>query len=186
MNPSALSLILAAPEAWVTQDTLEAAGVPVAELEGLEAEGLLVRWPLPKGLAWTLTPWGVWVADTRIVEKPVRGPLRAVKRKREHPQLGKLKYVRDTALDTPHFAEGRFDMESDGRDLPQVKIPRHAHECPLDFPELVPDPLPGPEFLEDEEGEPVRLFGERAVTVRIDKRIKGKRAKTTKAKRRTA
>ncbi len=53
---------------------------------------------------------------------------------------------------------------------------KHAHEVQLLWPELVVDPLPGPEFLVDEvSGEVLRLFagatGTGGVPVRIDPRL---------------
>jgi hypothetical protein len=48
--------------------------------------------------------------------------------------------------------------------------------CRLRYPERVPDTAPGPEYLVDPVSErPVRLFGERAVLVVIDRRLRGKR-----------
>lgn len=48
-------------------------------------------------------------------------------------------------------------------------LPPQARQSRLDYPDLVPAPVPGPEYLTDEDGEPILLF--RGYKARIDPRL---------------
>lgn len=48
-------------------------------------------------------------------------------------------------------------------------LPRQSQQCGLQYPELIPDPVAGPEYLTDEEGEALMFFGGYKAT--IDRRL---------------
>jgi hypothetical protein len=65
----ALQVIIDTDLAWTFNARLANAGVRPETLAGLEADGWVVRWPTPKGLAWTLAPWGAQMLNQVIVEE---------------------------------------------------------------------------------------------------------------------
>jgi hypothetical protein len=64
-----------------------------------------------------------------------------------------------------------------------VRVPAERWMRRLPFPELVPDPLPGPdsEYLLDEAGEPVRLLQQLVTRAKPRRRRKPKRGKAKRA-----
>jgi len=157
----ALDVIVLAAEAWTTIAALaleDVADATLAELVGLE---LVERWDPPlagpgmrEELA-TLTPWGAYVLGVEIDERMT---------------------VEDgDAIEVPFWV-----MRGKGSDC--VVLPKHARECCLPFPELVPDRESEPEDAEvDVEPrylidpwteEPVAIWG---VPVEIERRQRSRR-----------
>ncbi len=147
------------------------AWTPVADLgneaavDGLITGGLVIRWTTRVIDVATLTPFGAWLMEVELVER--------VRRKGEDLE------------EEPMWAK---------RPAPprQLRLPRHAHEIRYPWMETFPDPLPGPEYLiDDESGKPVELFAKLfdgewigGVRIVIDKRMraKGKKGKGTRLK----
>ncbi len=155
--------VVAAPEAWSRAEDLALAFGPevVTALIGL---GWLDLWQRPDYTAITLTPIAAVRLKVRIVEHWATAP-----KDKDDPSPGRC------VAEMPGWRDESTPERA-------VKLPRHAHEVELPFPELVPDHRPGPELLIDEVSEePVRLFQDalrpRGVTVVIDRRIRGRKAK---------
>jgi hypothetical protein len=176
-----LDAIVAGVEAWSMVDALEAAGHGGATLAGLEAAGFVERWERPDGLAVTLTPWGKYCREVEIGERTI--VVRVAKTEGGQPVIG-----RDGEPATVGVPELVPYWKAPGTPT----APRSALRvgCRLPFPELVPDPLPGPEYLVDEISEkPIELFARlfdgspvEGVKVVIDKRLK-KPARSRSGKR---
>ncbi len=125
----------------------------ITSLVGL---GLVERWTARGIDAVTLTPWGAWIMGVEIIER--------------------VKIVGDEIEEDPVWVEKPAAPR-------QLRLPRRQHEVRFPWMEVFEDPLPGPEFLVDEEsGKPIELFARMfdgewigGVRVKIDRRMKGKK-----------
>lgn len=125
-----LDVIVAGDLAWSMVRDLEGRGHDAEALFEAIALGVVTLWPLPRGQAVTLTPWGAAVLKVEIHERVYQ------RRKELH--------------EDPYWAEA-------GTEPKPLRIPNRPGEVPLTWPELVEDPTPNP-ILEDEWG-PVKLWG---------------------------
>lgn len=169
---AALEAIVTGQEAWSMLGQLLAVGHTEATLAGLEAAELVERWERPDGQAVTLSPWGKFLCDREILERVTL--LR--EDKTEDDAIGRRVVVKVEVEDVRLFW-GREGQEPTG----PVRLPRRRHEFRMPYPDLRAAPGPGPEYLLDDDGEPVRLFARlydgtptEGVPVEVDRRIKGK------------
>jgi hypothetical protein len=176
--------------AWSMVATLEARGHAAETLAGLEAAELVERWDRPDGLAVTLTPWGKYVRDVVLLERP-----RIVREEQtDRDDKGKRITVRVEREDIELY----WGTEDPSRPRP-VRLPYRRREFSMPHPELKPDPTPGPEYMLNDEGSPVELFkglfngqNVEGIKVEVDNRLggartkKGKAATKAKAKKRKA
>lgn len=187
----------ATPCAWK-----RAADLDPFHLASCVSKGLVSLWEANRagagfvaGTLAVLTPYGAYRAQTvmterwryhAVTEKKSRDDMERQRSRRgrdkdERPRAGagagstvKPTVKVRVAEENPYFK--RVEPDKNGK-LPLVhrtiRLPRRAREVELACPELVPDPAPGPEYLTDDEGEPVNLFG---LPVPIStKPLKGKR-----------
>lgn len=136
----ALAAIVAAPEAVIDREDLEAEGVRGATLAVLEAAGLVVRWEVRGATMVTLTPRGERHLNVEIVEHW------------EHRAGGDVEVPRWRACPPPWEARRR---------RPVRMRPSRLGECGLALPELVVSSAPGPAELA-ELAEEVERFRQRA------------------------
>lgn len=145
-----LVTILRSRRAWVS-------GLDGLLVDRLEEAGMVIRWAtdigghdLEGGPYVTLTPWG---AEQLGVELRERHCVRWVHEPDHHERV---------LIEEPHWVKAGLPQRS-------FVLPRQAQQCGLEYPELVPDPSPGPEYLVDEEGTEVTLLG--GYKVKIDPRL---------------
>jgi hypothetical protein len=184
---AALEAIVTGAEAWSMVGALEAAGHGTATLAGLEAAELVERWERPDGQAVTLTPWGQFLCDRAILER-----VALLREDKIEEDGGGRRVVVKVEVEDVRLFWGREGQEACG----PVRLPRRRHEFRLPYPDLRAAPGPGPEYLLDDDGEPVRLFARlydgtpvEGVPVEVDRRLKGakkKGGKKKKGKRRKA
>lgn len=146
-----LEAIVRGRRAWV-------AGLAELVVGRLVEAGFVVVWSsdawgheLVGGPYATLTPWG---AERLGVELRERHWVKWVHTASHHERV---------LVEEPYWA--RVNSRPHG---PFV-LPHQARQCGLDYPELVPDSAPGPEYLADEEGKPITFFG--GYRARIDGRL---------------
>lgn len=158
--------------AWSMVETLRADGHAGETLASLETTGLVDHWSHPSGPAVTLSPWGKFVQDVEILERPTTVQEEATDR----DELGKRVRVKVAREDVELF----WGKEDPSRRRP-FRLPRRRREFSTPLPELIPDPGPGPEYLLDDDGEPVQLFAAlftgTGFPVEIDHRLGGEKSK---------
>jgi hypothetical protein len=178
-----LEAIMTGQEAWSMVAALEATGHAAGTLAGLVAAELVVPWDRPDGKAVTLTPWGQFLTDREIHERVTL--LR--EEKVEENGAGRRVTIKVEVEDVRLFW-GREGQEASG----PMRLPRRRHEFRMPYPDLRAAPGPGPEYVLDEDGDPVTLFARlydgtptEGVPIVVDKRIRGKgKRKGKKARRR--
>lgn len=147
----ALGKILKGRRAWIS-------GLAEPARGDLVRAGYIVLWTTDKrgrvlegGPYATLTPWGAERLGVELRER------RWVKWIHNHDRCERV------LIEEPYWAQVTNRLPR------SFVLPHQAHQCGLDYPELVPDPAPGPEYLVDEEGAPVTLLG--GYKARIDYRL---------------
>lgn len=146
-----LGRIIGGRRAWV-------AGLGGTVVERLVEVGFVVRWErdawgrsLVGGPYTTLTPWG---AERLGVELRERHWVRW-----DHYS----DHYERVLVEEPYWAR------VNGHTRSSFVLPHQARQCGLDYPELVPDPAPGPEYLVNEDGKPITFLG--GYKARIDHRL---------------
>jgi hypothetical protein len=143
---AALEAIIRNRRAWI-------AGLGVEVVERLVVAQIVVLWatdsqgrPLEGGPYATLTPYG---AEQLGVELRERRWIKWVHQAGYHERM---------LIEEPYWVRI-------GRPQRAFVLPGQARQCGLDYPELVPDPAEGPEYLVDEEGSPITLLGGHEVVI---------------------
>lgn len=166
---SALEAILGGEEAWSMTADLERRDHGLATLQALEADGWVVPWVHPDGLAWTLTPWAVERLSVEASEAiEIEERITVVEGEEFEDANGNKMRLREI-VETPHWAKGVHP------DRP-IRLPRYGQEYQLLYPELVPDPTPEPVEPPEVPAEvPMTLF-KQGFPVVVDRRLGPKRA----------
>lgn len=145
-----LGRIVGGRRAWV-------AGIVGSVMERLVEVGFIVQWErdahgreLKGGPYITLTPWGAERLGVELRERHY------------------VRWERHETHNERFFVEELYWAWVGIPQRPFV-FPHQARQSSLEYPELVPDPAPGPEYLTDEDGEPILLF--RGYKARIDHRL---------------
>jgi hypothetical protein len=163
---AAVAAVIAGDLAWSVWSDLVAAGHDPDRLRALVGRGYLEPWDRPEGLHVSLTPWAAWRLHLAIVEHWEFDHVEVPRDDgRRGPAAGPAPPVRvRAAYEVPRWAAAGVDERGDPVPPPrQVRLPRHAAERPLPFPERVPDRAPGPveaylmtEAVDPATGDPVR------------------------------
>lgn len=147
----ALGMITGGRRAWVS-------GIKESVIRKLIEVGLVERWSsdiwgheLEGGPYATLTPWGAERLGVEIRERHW------------------VKWVRFGSYHERVLVEEPYWARVGSRGSGSFILPSQARQCGLEYPELVPDPVLGPEYLTDGDGEPVTFFG--GYRARIDRRL---------------
>jgi hypothetical protein len=161
----ALQVLIDTDLAWTFEGRLARSGIKPETLEGLEASGWIVRWPTPKGMAWTLHPWGAWALGVVIVEEGAA----------ESPRWG------DPSEETRYVVAARSDhtVRLWFPELVRDKGPSAEDSAELRefLARCVHDPAEGKYYLRDPRtGDTVRVGGSR---VEVDLVLARRRRMTT-------
>lgn len=147
-----LRAIILGRRAWVAAEDLRASP---GVLAGLESAGWITPWD--RDALGTLLVPGSWTLTSWAAE------------------------VLGVELDETPFAEVPFWVATGNASVSVVQPPQER-TVPLRHPERVVDTHPGPEYLVDDDGEPITIAG---VPVEIDPRLKGRREPSATGRRRT-
>lgn len=167
----ACTAIVRAPEAWSRWGDVEAAWGADA-LDALVRAGVLVAWARPDYAAVTLSPWGAWLLGVQL-DEVWRSAIEVtiVQPDPARPLVTETTCER-VMVETPRWAEGEPTRP--------IVLPRFGRiGRSLINPDSIAAPEEeedGPEYLLDDEGEEVKLFGESlggGWPIVIDRRLTG-------------
>jgi hypothetical protein len=178
------------PIVWAIEQELLDAGHLPETIDGAIAADLILRWQVPGAPTYVVpTPWGAWWSRVTIKERWIRYEIET----KDGPKT--------YAVAIPCWIERPVDDYGDPAMLTgAMRQPKHANECRLPFPDQLPDPRLGPEYLADtetgettqNERQAVKLFGGDGlggIPITIDRRLRGKgagRPSKHRKRRRTA
>lgn len=155
-------VIVSAPEAWANfSDVIELCGEDA--VKHAADVGAIVLWDRPDFPVLTLTPWGAECVGVEIDEVWRPGWEEREEWEPRRPAKQPTVHYDRTMIETPIWVR-------EGLGSPSVRLPKHVRiGVTLVRPDLIEDEPTSPEYLTDDEGQPVTVFGQ---PVKIDRRIR--------------